>query len=368
MSEKDNTKVIPEFKLGADPEFCCVDGEVLYNANNFSTLTDSSELGRDGSGVPLEVRPNPEVEPLNLVKNIGEIFKRAILKEPDLTNYEWRAGAVVKEHPTGGHIHFGIKDIYDDIQRAAYYLDQYVGATSLLLENPVEGKKRRYNFNYGKRCDHRAQHHGMEYRVPSSWIMSPKSASAILCLSKTVMFEIIKGTNLQLIGGTEYDINECRLDNIRNNFGSIWKDIKKMTLYPKYKKELDAIYTWVKNKQTWESKLDMKQAWKLGVSTEKIKKFDLDEIWNKYRKSVKLNVGAVPTPEIPANPEVIPPIVIQTPEPVAIPVVAPITQPVPINANEVNLNYLNQLFTLTQINYAGINTSQYIMPLTEEVQ
>ena len=62
------------FKIGADPEFACIDptcDEIVESGENFS---EEDKVGADGGGVAFEIRPAPSTSPVAVVRNIRSLF------------------------------------------------------------------------------------------------------------------------------------------------------------------------------------------------------------------------------------------------------------------------------------------------------
>ena len=286
MSEK-----ITEFKIGCDAEFVCLDKyKKIIRATDY--VETHGDLGADGNEMIFEVRPEPSNDPIDIVKNIHDIFSCEISRK-NILHFEWCSGSYYDHYPLGGHIHFGIKNI--DYQKIVYVLDNYLGSLSLLIENRDEGINRRRE-GYGFMGDWREKEHGFEYRVVSSWLVSPYMAYAILCLSKTIVYEFLNNKEYKWNNYFTYlnksVFSQMRLYPIKQKFLSIWRDITKMILYQKYKLHIDLIYFLVKNELTWFPKTTMKEAWGIMDLSriDRINKIDLDIIWLKYNSLKKQNI------------------------------------------------------------------------------
>lgn len=287
-----------DFKIGADPEFCGVNDKMVVVAMDYCDDNDDSpwkdQLGCDGCETVFEVRPNPAENPLEVVANIHKALATQDLnsRHNDILNLKWVAGGHYSKYSLGGHIHFGIAKIdpnyYDNLLiKYIPKLDNYLGPITVLLEHKKRGLRRRED-GYGKASDYREQSHGFEYRVPSSWLVSPHIAAAILCLSKTIMFEIINNSNFKFknIVNKKW-INKMETDEIRKVFPVIWADIRKMFLYKKYKKYL------VENNLSWVPACGMKEAWGFADFSKHVsnKPVKMEKIWKKY--SLLIDRGSV---------------------------------------------------------------------------
>lgn len=291
------SKTTIDFTLGADPEFGVADSQgriisgepFIQDANHPEILND---IGLDGNGVTLEVRPAPSANPLEVVSNIRGILRRQVQRKPAFLNQRWIAGSYYGRYPFGGHIHFGGADMRRKItsQDASAILDQYLGAVSILIEDRAEGMSRRREGRYGHRSNWRPQNHGFEYRVPSSWIVSPYVAASMMCLSKTVMHEALNNTTFPFGNYVDdHTFSQMRTAELKaSHWGNLWKDIQKMELYQLHKPYLDLIYFLVQNKLTWFPKRGMKEAW--GIANEEVEApsdLDLEVIWLRHFQTVQ---------------------------------------------------------------------------------
>lgn len=132
--------------------------------------------------------------------------------------------------------------------------------------------------------DCREQNWGFEYRPISSWISTPYVATAILALSKTVMYEVLNNPKFDwhtyVVGG---DFTQMNQSKILKSFPEIWNQIIKMKLYQIYKPYIDLIYFLITNKLTWLSASGMKESWGIIDMKECVsRKMAIDFIWNRY--------------------------------------------------------------------------------------
>lgn len=273
-----------DFTIGADPEFCCLDGRGrMITSTHYVGNSEEEDFGSDGNGVTFELRPAPSNNPLEIVHNIHDIFIRKVLQDPQFLKFEWKAGSFHKGYPFGGHIHFGINSNQVNFTDAIYNLDSYCGIVSLLLEKRSEGQARRKD-SYGKMGDMRTQPWGFEYRPMSSWLSSPYVASAMLCLGKTVMYEMMNNKEFEWhhLAKPE-DFVTVDQKRLRTVFPQVWKDITKMRLYQHYKPYLDLIYFLVTNRLSWLPTTDMKSQWGIVDMKRCIsQKINVDMIWGRY--------------------------------------------------------------------------------------
>lgn len=279
--------IIKDFTLGADPEFACELNREIIVAGDVLQDRDTAEFGGDGNGTTFEIRPAPSKNPLQIVNNIRDIFVRHTLDYPEFLKYKWVAGTWHRGYPLGGHVHFGISADTLNPKEGVNILDHYVGLISLLLEKKEDGLLRRKGGNYGCMGDLREQDWGFEYRPMSSWLGSPYVAAAMLCLSKTVMYERLNNPKFPW---REYaqpdDYSLMQQDRIRAIFPEIWADITKMFLYQVYKPYIDLVYFLVKNRLTWFPRSSMKESWAIfNMDACLSNKVGMDMIWHRYNNT-----------------------------------------------------------------------------------
>lgn len=278
--------IVKDFTLGADPEFACEKNRTLIFAGDVLEDPDEGEFGADGNRTTFEVRPAPSRNPLEVVNNIRDIFVRHTMDNPDFLKYKWVSATWHRGYPLGGHVHFGISANTLAPNEGVNTLDHYVGLISLLLEKKKDGERRRAD-GYGGMGDFREQEWGFEYRPMSCWLGSPYVAAAMLCLSKTVMYERINNPKFPWREyAKEDDYMLMRQDRIRAIFPEIWADITRMSLYQVYKPYLDLIYFLVKNRLTWFPRSSMKESWAIfDMKTCLSNKVGMDLIWHRYNNA-----------------------------------------------------------------------------------
>jgi hypothetical protein len=272
-----------DFTMGADPEF------VIYNKTTGSLLESENEVnsysrfGADGNGITFEVRPLPSKNPLQVVSSIHNIFTGQVLASPKLFKHEWKAGSFYDGCPLGGHIHFGVGGDEISYATTASILDNYLGALTLLMEDYDEGLSRRSE-GYGFAGDYRTQDWGMEYRPCSSWLTSPYVSAAVLCLAKTIVFEVMNNPNFKPRHYTNRDVFEyMKTDYLQDHFPKAWEEITKMKLYQSFKPYIDIIYHIIKSKKCWYPNTDMKTAWGIvDVSSMVKNKIGMDVVWQRF--------------------------------------------------------------------------------------
>lgn len=240
--------------IGADPEFLLrsEDGTPMY-AGNVPGFTYEGSLGSDG---PLaEVRPNPEVSPTNMIKNIRQILN----SDPNIEtikNYKWEAACfynapdLSREFSIGGHIHIGtplqisqfiINKLPDDFTNKTLLfsnlqklIDEYVAIPLIKLDGKENTIKRRNH--YGTFGDFRSDGGRLEYRTISGmWLLHPKIATAVVGTVKAISdsyFKLIEQNNYdtKLLSPSGlynmYSISLFSKSTEDGEYGDRWKTIE----------------------------------------------------------------------------------------------------------------------------------------------
>jgi hypothetical protein len=192
--------------IGGDPEFELVDnsGKVLRAAStdNFSIRKEFGNVGVDGSGDQVELRPSPG-SPKTVVENV-----RKLLAEFNTFHGEdFKLAASSSKFPCGGHIHIGI----DPLPNTTYYgklskiLDEFIGRNTLKLNGPAREPGNEYG--YGRISDFRKKPYGMEYRTPPSTVWkNPELAEITLKLTYNLAISLANNLSLEFPTPVEKEI------------------------------------------------------------------------------------------------------------------------------------------------------------------
>lgn len=196
--------------IGADPEFLLfnTEGNVVH-ANN--VLPKPGPIGSDGAMI--EVRPDPDENPIQVVDNMMNIFSNKSLTSK-IEDYVWKAAIYHKntqrDYPVGGHIHLGNPPGMSKCisgQSKSYLfavfnkiMDELLAIPLIKLDGADLGRSRRsdcqmsmgqggYGF-YGewRPCDGRLEHRTLS----GLWLMHPKVAEAVLGSAKAIAEEMYK--------------------------------------------------------------------------------------------------------------------------------------------------------------------------------
>ncbi|MEA1961238.1 MAG: hypothetical protein U9N81_08210 [Bacillota bacterium] len=262
-----------EVVMGADPEFMMVNtrsGKMIPASNFFPR---EGLVGCDNIRVPsrqqrpvAEVRPKPEMSPLDLSANIKQALLYAGKMVP-YKNVKWIAGSQpFSGLSIGGHIHFSKISLNNALLRA---LDNYVTIPLFLIENQDSAVKRRKR--YGTLADFRTKDYGgFEYRTPGSWLVSPEITRAVLCLAKVVSTHYNQlGKNIFLRSEAQvafYNGDQIYFSSV---FEALWKDIMELPTYEMYREELRLVPEMIREKSQWDEKSDIRKAWNIPLKSSK---------------------------------------------------------------------------------------------------
>jgi hypothetical protein len=175
--------------LGADPEFeVIVRGRVVSASDILGENIElpHGEIGVDGAGYPLELRPCAAETARELIHNVGRLLLAVPREARGLPS------TVGEKYAIGGHIHVGFgggaAPDYEEIARA---IDRALGDIFYSLSPET-----RLKAGYGGRGDWRSQRWGVEYRTPPAAIWShPQVALTFVGATKWVVRELVGGRN-----------------------------------------------------------------------------------------------------------------------------------------------------------------------------
>jgi hypothetical protein len=186
-------KVEHKISVGCDPEFELLEkGEIVCGCDHFSPTiidNDAGNIGLDGAGGQIEIRPQPSNAARGVVDNIKKLlgyFAQRYCK--------YRLAPSSERFPCGGHIHIGVeprpnRNFYCTLTEI---LDDFIGAPTKRLTNEIRERD-----GYGCLGDYREQPHGMEYRTPSAAIFrNPRFAEVVLELAGNIAKKLVTGTEI----------------------------------------------------------------------------------------------------------------------------------------------------------------------------
>lgn len=202
--------------VGGDPEFLLMteSGRAKY-AGSVSGFHHDGQLASDG---PLaELRPNPEVNVNDFVKNIKDLLTNHE-NVNCISRYKWAGGCFFdveavddpygnrRTWPIGGHIHIGTPlRIAEKMARDAAFkngthatiqkiLDEYVTIPMMKVDG-VETSciRRRHYGKYGEKRVKGQNGERLEFRsLSGQWLTHPKLAAAVLGTVKAVSHSVFK--------------------------------------------------------------------------------------------------------------------------------------------------------------------------------
>lgn len=278
-----------DFTMGADPE-------LRFKGVTASSLAipATGKFGLDGCADIAELRPTPQYDPINLTHVMGETMLGGWHLYPKTREYQWLAGSLQDDKPLGGHIHFG-SDCTEGMDLKADSLNKLLAPVVLMLENTEAAKSRRRNYgslSKSNRCyDKHPEYGGFEYRVLPSWLVSRNFCAGVLSLAKVIMFEahnkglrpsLVKRLNF-ITNNAEFETNfhNCNKIFFIQKIPTIYRIIKKLTLFPKYENHINYLFNYVFQGRTWEDNLDIKERW--NIVPKKIKVIEKPKILTKVK-------------------------------------------------------------------------------------
>ena len=170
---------------GCDPEFEYLEGGVAKRPSTvFKGTTATTEIGVDGSGLSVELRPKPYEKPSDTVSYMVGVMERL----PSDTGL-----SVAGNHaPLGGHIHIGVGREYLPNSDLVWLLDTFLGRPTLDLS----GSQRS---SYKCVGQVREQPWGYEYRTPPSAIFAfPEIARISIKICKVLTECYINGQTMEI--------------------------------------------------------------------------------------------------------------------------------------------------------------------------
>ena len=275
--------------IGADPEFGFINdvGSIVPPPMPFE-----SQFGRDGCSYVCEIRPSPGGTPEELVKNIGLLFASGYSEWPEVRELKWKSGGMVTTYPIGGHIHIGNAKVKNgglpDRGRVIQALNRLAAPMLLLTEDKEEAINRRVGSNYGRlSSSQRDQPHGVEWRVPYSWLGSAEEAGAVLSMVYTIAHGMINSEDFRKLAlkvpyFDEETFTSCDKTSVLYYAADIIKVIKKAPLYQSYRSMMEPIWDTILSQSIFS--YDILKGWDVKSAFDKIALGKL--------KPVKINVSS----------------------------------------------------------------------------
>lgn len=176
--------------VGCDPEFeMSIRGRVKRASSMFNG-DSGGELGVDGSGEQVEMRPPYSEDPSVVVQRLRDIMAEFNRVFPDAALST--AGHV---YPLGGHIHLGVEELVRDRRTPPSSLigimDDFLGKATL----PLSGKARGGYAHLGR---YENKPWGFEYRTPPAAIfVDPEIARISLAICQGIVVTYLKGNSIR---------------------------------------------------------------------------------------------------------------------------------------------------------------------------
>jgi hypothetical protein len=252
--------------LGADPEFILrqQDGRVKSASKYMGKI---GQVGCDALILPdkrvifplAELRPDPCLEPKELVRSLYRTMRLAARKITD-PGLEWLGGGMpLKGFPLGGHLHLSRIWLNSHLLRA---LDNYLALPLALLE-PVGKQKRRPRFGFLGDF-RRKSHGGFEYRTPPSWLLSPRATKGVFALTRLIA-DHYRELPKQILCDLEMQRNyyEGNREKLVETVREIWCDLRALPDYLLYRDYLDPFAELIFRMRPWNEQKDFRPAWSI---------------------------------------------------------------------------------------------------------
>jgi hypothetical protein len=256
-------------KLGTDMELMLRNpaGKMVLASKYFGRRgpigCDDRSVQMDGKRLPLlELRPDPDTNPLGLVNNLRDLMVEAVMTI-NRRGVEWRAGSMpFRPYSTGGHIHFSNVPLSSHFIRV---LDNYLGLPLMLVEDPFTSSLRRPR--YGFLGDVRHKSWGFEYRTPASFLVDREITTAAYCLAYVLA---VHHRELPVV-----DLYDANLQQAfyRGDKEPLWPlaernlvGLQGLATYERFRDHIEPLLQMIRNRQTWDESLDVRMVWDLPLA------------------------------------------------------------------------------------------------------
>jgi len=181
-----------DITVGCDPEFEVFDtntNQVVSAASRINSST-SDEIGADGAGGPVELRPKAAVQPITVVKNLRNLIRKFAGK---YRHYNLSYASAT--YAIGGHIHVGIKGVHIGHEFAAAVsavLDDFIGRRVVGLAGPARARS-----VYNRLGAFELKPWGFEYRTPTAETFAhPRFALLCMKIARMVAFRLANSKSI----------------------------------------------------------------------------------------------------------------------------------------------------------------------------
>lgn len=261
------------FLLGTDVELMLRNqaGKMVLASNYFTRKgkigCDDRSVQFDGKRLPLlELRPDPNSNPLNIVAQLRELMVQ-VSETINREQVEWRAGSMpFRPYSIGGHIHFSGVPFSSRFVRV---LDNYLGLPLMLVEDQSTAVERRQRYGFYGDVRHK-DYGGFEYRTPASFIVSPEVTAAALCLAYVVGMH---HRELPIVDLYDRRLQAAFFNGDREVLSPIAEQnlsfVTRLPAYQRYREYIDPLITMIQSRQTWNEKVDIRRAWDIPLKKPK---------------------------------------------------------------------------------------------------
>lgn len=262
------------FLLGTDVELMLrnqTSGKMVLASRYFSRSgkigCDDRSVQFDGKRLPLlELRPDPDANPLILVARLAQLMSEAS-QSLNRRTVEWRAGSMpFRPYSIGGHIHFSGVPFSSHFVRV---LDNYVGLPLMIVEDPKTAIQRRKRYGFYGDVRHK-DYGGFEYRTPASFVVSPEMTSAALCLAYVV---VVHQRELPVVDLYEKNLQHSFLKSDVDALAPIAERnlllLSRTSTYARYREQIDPLLTMIRSGATWDESQDVRAAWGVPLAKPK---------------------------------------------------------------------------------------------------
>lgn len=235
--------------IGSDPEFIFVDPRTKSQVDASDIISDgiSKSFGYDGHNSTGEIRPAYTHDPLKHADNI----RRLLLKARKDTKKAFTLDMVsaTTHASVGGHIHIGHPLLLQDSDmrhKLQIAFDSLLSFPIMYVENIDNAIHRKCGGGYGQLGDMRTAPWGIEYRSPASWLTSEKYTRGVLALAYCIADDVIRHNHgiskpMAEMRGFREAYSSHATDILKPLLAYAITEIHKLTLYPKYKIDIDYI-------------------------------------------------------------------------------------------------------------------------------
>lgn len=170
--------------VGCDPEFELIRNGSCARPDDYRGTAKSHEIGTDGAGAQIEIRPRAYEKPSDVVSYMIGIMERFPGGE--------ELGVVGDYAPLGGHIHVGVGSSYSPPPDLTYLYDLFLGRPTLNFSGQARD-------SYKRLGSYENKGYGFEYRTPPAAIfINPEIARISMKIMKTLTECFINGQVMEI--------------------------------------------------------------------------------------------------------------------------------------------------------------------------